>query len=104
MSVLKINENEFEEKVNNSEKKVLVDCYADWCGPCKMLAPVIEELSEEVENVEFYKLNIDESGEIAERYGIMSIPTLLIFKNNELIDTLVGFRTKEELKKILTGE
>lgn len=104
MSVLKINENEFEEKVNNSEKKVLVDCYADWCGPCKMLAPVIEELSEEVENVEFYKLNIDESGEIAERYGIMSIPTLLIFKNNELIDTLVGFRTKEELKEMLTGE
>ena len=104
MSVLKINENEFEEKVNNSEKKVLVDCYADWCGPCKMLAPVIEELSEEIENVEFYKLNIDESGEIAERYGIMSIPTLLIFKNNELIDTLVGFRTKEELKEMLTGE
>ena len=104
MSVIKISENEFEEKVKNSEKKVLVDCYADWCGPCKMLAPVIEELSEEVPDCEFYKLNVDESGEIAEKYGIMSIPTLLIFKSNELIDTLVGFRTKEELKKILTGE
>lgn len=101
MSVLKIEENEFEEKVNNLEKKVLVDFYADWCGPCKMLGPVIEELSEEIDDCEFYKVNIDEAGELAERYGIMSIPTLLIFKKGELVNQEVGFKTKDELKEIL---
>ena len=65
MAVEKINENEFEEKIKNSEKKVLVDCYADWCGPCKMLSPIIDELAEEIDTVEFYKLNVDESAEIA---------------------------------------
>ena len=104
MSVLKIEENEFEEKVNNSEKRVLVDFYAEWCGPCKMLGPVIEEISEEVDNCEFYKVNIDEAGELAERYGIMSIPTLLIFEKGELVNQVVGFRTKDELKEILASE
>ena len=104
MSVLKIEENEFEEKVNNSGKKVLVDFYAEWCGPCKMLGPVIEEISEEVDNCEFYKVNIDEAGELAERYGIMSIPTLLIFEKGELVNQVVGFRTKDELKEILASE
>lgn len=101
MSVLKIEENEFEEKVNNSEKRVLVDFYAEWCGPCKMLGPVIEEISEEIDNCEFYKVNIDEAGELAERYGIMSIPTLLIFEKGELVNQVVGFRTKDELKEML---
>ena len=104
MSVLKIEENEFDEKVNNSEKRVLVDFYAEWCGPCKMLGPVIEEISEEVDNCEFYKVNIDEAGELAERYGIMSIPTLLIFEKGELVNQVVGFRTKDELKEILASE
>ena len=101
MAVEKINENEFEEKIKNSEKKVLVDCYADWCGPCKMLSPIIDELAEEIDTVEFYKLNVDESAEIARKYEIMSIPTLLIFKNGELKEKTVGLKSKEELMKQL---
>lgn len=99
--VIEINQNEFDEKVKNSNKKVLVDCYAVWCGPCQMLSPIIDELSEEMNTVVFYKLNVDESAEIAEKYGIMSIPTLLIFENGSLKDTLVGFRSKEEIESIL---
>lgn len=101
MAVEKINENEFEEKIKNSEKKVLVDCYADWCGPCKMLSPIIDELAEEIDTVEFYKLNVDESAEIASKYEIMSIPTLLIFQNGELKEKTVGLKSKEELMKQL---
>lgn len=77
--------------------KVVVDCYASWCGPCKMLAPIIEELSEELTNISFYKLDVDALEEIAYEYKIMSIPTLLIFEKGKLIKTLVGFKTKEEL-------
>ena len=68
-----------------------------------MLGPVIESISEEIENVEFYKLNVDDAQEVAEKYGIMSIPTMLIFEKGELKDTLVGFKTAEELKGILEG-
>ena len=81
--------------------KVLVDCYAIWCGPCKMLAPIIEELSTEIDSYSFYKLDIDKNEDIARKYGIMSIPTLLLFEDGKLKDKLIGFRTKEELEKIL---
>lgn len=87
---------------NNIKKgKVLVDCYADWCGPCRMLSPIIDELSEEVKDVTFYKLNVDDAEEIAYRFGIMSIPTLLIFDNGEQKEQLVGFRSKDEILDIL---
>ena len=102
MSVIEINENEFEERIKNSKNnKVLVDCYATWCGPCKMLAPVIDELAEEITTCDFYKIDIDNAPSIAMKYNIMSIPTLLIFENNELKQTLVGLRPKDELKKII---
>lgn len=97
--VEEINENVFEEKIKSG--KVLVDCYASWCGPCRMLSPIIDELSNEVSNYKFYKLNVDDAPDVSVRYGIMSIPTLLIFENGELKETLVGFKSKEELKKIL---
>lgn len=97
--VLDLNEKEFDEKVSTG--KVLVDCYANWCGPCKMLAPIIEELSGEIDNYTFYKLDVDKNEEIARKYGIMSIPTLLLFEDGELKDKLVGFKNKEELEKIL---
>ena len=100
MSVLKITDKDFE-KIIKEEKKVLIDCYADWCGPCKMLSPVIDEVSEEVKDYKFYKLNVDDNEETAKKYGIMSIPTLLLFENGELKDTLIGFKPKDDLIEIL---
>ena len=103
MNVIEIKQNEFDEKVSNSDKKVLIDVYANWCGPCKMLSPIIDELANEIDNINFYKLDIDKSEDIARRYGIMSIPTLLIFDNGELKEKIVGFKNKEELKEILNN-
>lgn len=97
--VEKINEKEFNEKISSG--KVLVDCFATWCGPCKMLSPIIDELAGEVTDYKFYKLDVDENEELSRKYGIMSIPTLLIFENGELKQTLVGFKSKAELKEIL---
>ena len=97
--VREINENEFNEVTK--EGKVLVDCFATWCGPCKMLSPIVDELAEEVKEYSFYKLDVDNADEVPAKYGIMSIPTLLIFENGELKDKLVGFKTKEELASIL---
>lgn len=104
MNVIEIKQNEFDEKVSNSDKKVLIDVYANWCGPCKMLSPIIDELANEIDNINFCKLDIDESEDIARRYGIMSIPTLLIFDNGELKEKIVGFKNKEELKEILNKD
>ena len=97
--VVEISEKEFDEKVSTG--KVLVDCYAPWCGPCKMLGPIVEEVAKEITDYNFYKLNVDEAEEVAMKYGIMSIPTILIFENGELKETSVGFRTKDELKNLL---
>ena len=99
MEVIEIKENEFSEKIK--EGKVLVDCYADWCGPCKMLSPVIDALATETEGVNFYKLNVDDAEDVSKEYGIMSIPTVLIFENGELKDKSVGFKSKEELKQLI---
>ena len=98
--VKEIKENEFKEAIK--EGKVLVDCYADWCGPCRMLSPVVDELSEELKDMKFYKLNIDDAEEVATEYGVMSIPNLLVFENGKLKNQLVGFRTKDDLKKDLS--
>ena len=92
----------FETEVLNSDKPVLVDFGADWCGPCKMLAPIIEELSNEVDDVKIGKLNTDENPDIARQYGIMSIPTMIIFKNGNIADTIVGFHSKNDLLEILS--
>lgn len=98
--VNEIKEEEFKEVT--SKGKVLVDCYADWCGPCKMLSPIVDKLAEEKEDYKFYKLNIDEiSEEIPKEYGILSIPTLLIFEDGKLKEKLVGLRSKQELEEVL---
>ena len=98
MSVIVLSEQNFDEEVKQSDKKVLVDFYADWCGPCKMLAPTIEKIAEEVsEYAKVGKVNVDDSPEIAEEFGIMSIPTLLIFENGEVIHKHVGVTDKETL-------
>ena len=94
MSVLKISEENFEEEVMKSEKPVILDFYADWCGPCKMLGPILEEISSDYKVV---KINVDEHEDLARKYGIMSIPTVMIFKDGESKKTLVGFMPKEKL-------
>ena len=97
--VKQITDKEFDEAIKTG--KVLVDCYAEWCGPCKMLSPVIDELSEELSDINFYKLNVDESDEVVRKYSVMSIPTLLIFEDGELKNTSVGFKNKDQVKELL---
>lgn len=98
MSVLKFDQKNFEEEVIKSDDKVLVDFYADWCGPCKMMSPIIDEIEEELQGkVKVGKINIDDNPEIAMQYGVMSIPTIMIFKSGEPIKTFVGVTDKQEI-------
>ena len=101
MSVLKLNSNNFEEEVINSNTKVLVDFYADWCGPCKMMSPVIDEIADENSNVKVGKVNVDDNQELAMKYNIMSIPTIMVFENGVPKKTFVGVTDKNEILKEL---
>ena len=104
MSEKELDSGNFNEEINSVQKLVLVDFYATWCGPCKMLAPVVSEIAEEYkEKLEVYKVNIDENQELALKYDIMSIPTLMFFKNGEVVNTIVGLRSKSELEEILNN-
>lgn len=104
MSLAFTNQN-FDSEVLSSEVPVLVDFYADWCGPCKMMAPVIDELAQQFEGkAKVGKLNVDENGEIAQKYRVMSIPTLLIIKNGEVVDTVVGAVPKQQLQSKLESQ
>lgn len=90
--------------VLNSEKPVLVDFWAAWCSPCRMVAPIVEELSDEYAGrVTVGKLNVDEHGPVASQYGIMSIPTLGVFKGGKMVDKIIGFRSKADLVKMLNA-
>lgn len=98
MSVLKISKENFEEEVLKEEKTVLIDFYADWCGPCQMMSPIIDEIAEEKEgSLKVGKVNVDENQELAMEYGVMSIPTIVILKDGKVKTTFVGVRSKSEI-------
>ena len=99
--VKKINNNEFQSEVLNGKGVALVDLFADWCMPCQMIAPIIEEISNEKTDVNFFKVNVDETPEVAIKYGVSSIPTLLIFKDGELVNKAVGAYPKEKIIELL---
>ena len=101
--VNKFTKQNFNEEVKNYKGVVLVDFYADWCGPCKMMLPVVDEIANENEWAKVGKINCDEEIELAEEFGVMSIPTLIIFKNGEIAKTFVGVTPKEEIISALKG-
>jgi thioredoxin 1 len=100
-----IRQDVFEEKVLEADKPVLVDFYADWCGPCKMMIPVLDELSaEKADELTIYKINVDENPDIARQYKVMSIPTLILFKDGQDVKTVMGAMTKKDLWKQIEGQ
>ena len=104
MLEVNLTEQNFEEEVLKSEKPVLVDFWATWCGPCKMIAPVLTEIAEEYKDeIKVGKINIDEQRNLAINYRVSSIPTLMLFKNGEVINTTVGFQSKSELEKMINA-
>ena len=95
-------DSKFDEEVIKADQLVVVDFWASWCGPCKMLSPVMEELSKELlGKADFAKVNVDENPVLSQKYKIASIPTVLLFKNGEAVDTLVGFRPKQDIKNTI---
>ncbi len=101
MAVVKLTTQNFEQEVLKADKPVLVDFYADWCGPCQMMGPVVEEIAGEVSDAKVCKINIDEQMEIAQRYGVMTIPTFAVFKSGEIVKKEIGALPKGVLKDML---
>lgn len=101
MAPIEITEQNFEQEVLKSDIPVLVDFWATWCGPCRMQAPIVDELAEEISSVKFAKLDVDANGRLAQQYGVMNIPTLLVFKNGEVAGSAVGLQSKESLLELL---
>ena len=94
MAVLTITKDNFENEVLKSDVPVLVDFWASWCGPCRMMSPIVDQIAEEVTDCKVGKINVDEEGELAQQFGIMSIPSLLVFKDGKLVKTAVGLHDK----------
>ncbi len=101
MSAININKNNFQNEVLNSEKKVLLDFWAPWCGPCRMVVPIVEEIADERPDIKVGKINVDEEVELASQFGIMSIPTLVVIENGKIVNQVMGARPKEAILGML---
>lgn len=101
MAVMVINKENFQNEVLNSDKPVLLDFYADWCGPCRMVGPIVEEIAGERSDIKVGKINVDEQSELAAQFGVMSIPMLAVIKNGEIVNRSVGARPKEQILAML---
>ena len=99
--IIKVDISSFENEVLNHLGIVLVDFWAEWCGPCKMQLPILEKISDEIPNVKICKINVDENTDLAVKFGIRSIPTMMVFKNGEKVEQLIGLKNKKELSEKL---
>ena len=101
MSAINVNKNNFDQEILNSDKPVLLDFWASWCGPCRMVSPIVDEIAAERSDIKVGKINVDEQPELAAQFGVMSIPTLVVIKNGKVVNQAVGARPKAQILAML---
>ena len=101
MSAISVNKNNFNQEVLNSDKPVLIDFWGPWCGPCRMVVPLVEEIAKERSDIKVVKINVDEEQELAMQFGVMSIPTLVVMKNGKIVNQVTGARPKAQILAML---